>query len=112
MCKKLKTSSMIDTIFVSFKTDANEPIIDRGIDDDKKVLEETDADGNTQGKNIIIGSFLHTHTANVKVSRYVEICLLKKHVFNNTNVEKIVVDSLSHSNKIALFDRKELLNNQ
>lgn len=61
MCKKLKTHSMVDKVFVSFKTNTNEPIIDRDIDDDKKVLEEIDADGNTQGKNIIIGSFF-THT--------------------------------------------------
>ncbi|KAI9478430.1 MAG: hypothetical protein EXX96DRAFT_483051 [Benjaminiella poitrasii] len=29
---------------------------------------------------------------------------------NNANIEKIVIDSLPHSNKIAIFDRKELLN--
>jgi hypothetical protein len=28
----------------------------------------------------------------------------------NANIERIVVDSLPHSNKIAIFDRKELLN--
>ncbi|CAO3682609.1 unnamed protein product [Rhizopus stolonifer] len=67
MCKKLKTHSMVDKIFVSFKTNANEPIIDRDIDDDKKVLEEIDADGNTQ------------------VSRYVEICLCSENMSCNIN---------------------------
>ncbi|KAI8092387.1 uncharacterized protein B0P05DRAFT_622490 [Gilbertella persicaria] len=28
----------------------------------------------------------------------------------NANIEKIVVDSLPYSNKVAIFDRNELLN--
>lgn len=31
---------------------------------------------------------------------------------NYNNVEKIVVDTLSHSSMIAVFDRKVILNNQ
>ena len=50
MCKKLKMRSMIDKVFVSFKSSSNDPIIDRDLDDD----------GNTQGKNAIKGSSLHT----------------------------------------------------
>lgn len=60
MCKKLKMRSMVEKVFVSFKTSTNDPIMDRDLDDDKKVLEEIDADGNTQGKNAIICSFFRT----------------------------------------------------
>lgn len=60
MCKKLKMRLMVEKVFVSFKTSTNDPIMDRDLDDDKKVLEEIDADGNTQGKNAIIRSFLRT----------------------------------------------------
>ncbi|KAG1047207.1 hypothetical protein G6F43_010335 [Rhizopus delemar] len=48
MCKKLKMRSMVEKVFVSYKTNTNDPIMDRDIDDDKKALEEIDADGNTQ----------------------------------------------------------------
>ena len=51
---------MVDKVFVSFKTSSNDPIMDRDLDDDSKVLEKLNADGNTQGKNAIKGSFLHT----------------------------------------------------
>jgi hypothetical protein len=37
----------------------NDPITDRNVDADNHVLEKLDADGNTQGKNVIISSFLH-----------------------------------------------------
>ncbi|EIE89589.1 hypothetical protein RO3G_14300 [Rhizopus delemar RA 99-880] len=40
---------MVEKVFVSFKTSTNDPIMNRDLDDDKKVLEEIDADGNTQG---------------------------------------------------------------
>lgn len=52
---------MVDKIFVTFISNSNAPITDRDIDDDKKLLEEINADGNTQGKSIIISSFF-THT--------------------------------------------------
>jgi hypothetical protein len=65
MCKKLKMRSMVDgrwsmvdKVFVSFKTSSNDPIMDRDLADDNKLLEKLDADGNTQSKNAIIGSFL------------------------------------------------------
>lgn len=61
MCKKLKTRSMVDRVFVSFKTSSNTPIMDRDFDDNSKVLEKIDTDGNTQGKNTIIGSFFYEH---------------------------------------------------
>lgn len=73
MCKKLKMRSMVEKVFVSFKTGSNDPIMDRDLDNDKEVLKKLDADGNTQGKNVIVGSFF-THTINVKVSRHVETC--------------------------------------
>jgi hypothetical protein len=49
---------MVDKVFVSFKTSSNNPIMDRDLADDNKLLEKLDADGNNQGKNAIIGSFL------------------------------------------------------
>ncbi|CEG68467.1 hypothetical protein RMATCC62417_04723 [Rhizopus microsporus] len=59
--------SMVEKVFVSFKTGSNDPIMDRDLDNDKEVLKKFDADGNTRG------SFF-THAINVKVSRHVEIC--------------------------------------
>lgn len=35
MCKKLKMRSMVEKVFVSFKTGSNDPIMDRDLDDDK-----------------------------------------------------------------------------
>lgn len=60
MCKKFKMRSMVDKVFVSFKTSANDPIMDRDLNDDSKVLEKLDADGNTQDKNAIKVSSLCT----------------------------------------------------
>ncbi|CEP19467.1 hypothetical protein [Parasitella parasitica] len=110
ICKKLKTHSMVDKIFVSFKSNKNEPIIDRDIDDDKKVLEEINADGNTQDMLKCVSaqktSLVTLTFAGLTTNDLVAF------LTNNTNVEKIVVDSLPHSNTIAVFDRKELLNDQ
>lgn len=74
MCKKLKTRSLVDKVFVSFKTNINDPIVNRDLADDNELFEKLDADGNTQGKNALIDSFFK-HTSNVKVSRNVKIYL-------------------------------------
>lgn len=58
MCKNLKMRSMVDKVFVSFKTSSSDPIMDRDLGDDSKILEKLDVDGNTQGRNTTIGSFL------------------------------------------------------
>lgn len=52
MCKKLKMRSMVEKIFVSYKSSASDSIMDRDVEDDQQVLEKLDADGNTQGKII------------------------------------------------------------
>lgn len=57
MCKKLRMRSMVDKVFVSFKTSSNDPIMGRDLADNK-LLEKLDADGNTQGKNAMKGSSL------------------------------------------------------
>lgn len=57
MCKKLRMRSMVDKVFLSFKTSSNDPIMGRDLADNK-LLEKLDADGNTQGKNAMKGSSL------------------------------------------------------
>lgn len=73
MCNKLKTRSMVDKVFMPFKTSSNDPTMDRDLDDSSKVLEKIDVDGNTQGKNAIVGSFF-TNASNVEILRYVSMC--------------------------------------
>ncbi|RCH77967.1 hypothetical protein CU097_001347 [Rhizopus azygosporus] len=36
---------------------------------------------------------------------------LKKFLETNKNIEKIIVDNLPQSNKVEIFERKEILNN-
>jgi len=58
MRENLKMRSMVDKVFVSFKTSSNDPIMNMNMANGSKLLEKLDADGNTQGKKAIIGSFL------------------------------------------------------
>ncbi|CAO3626028.1 unnamed protein product [Mucor hiemalis] len=53
MCENSKTRSMVDKIFVSCKSDANEPIASRDIDD-KDYQSSEIADGNTQVLDILV----------------------------------------------------------
>ncbi|EPB80970.1 hypothetical protein HMPREF1544_12338 [Mucor circinelloides 1006PhL] len=48
MHENLKMRSMVDKVFVSFKTSSNDPIMDMNMAGDNKLLEKPDADGNTQ----------------------------------------------------------------
>ncbi|KAG1144199.1 hypothetical protein G6F37_006437 [Rhizopus arrhizus] len=100
MCKKLKMRSMVDKVFVSFKTSSNDPIMDRDLDDD----------GNTQDMLRYVSAKKVCLVMLTFAGLTTNISDFETFLSKNANIEKIVVDSLPHSNKIAIFDRKELLN--
>ncbi|KAG0763983.1 hypothetical protein G6F57_004622 [Rhizopus arrhizus] len=110
MCKKLKMRSMIDKVFVSFKSSSNDPIMDRDLDDDSKVLEKLDADGNTQDMLRYVSAKKVCLVMLTFAGLTTNISDFETFLSKNANIERTVVDSLPHSNKIAIFDRKELLN--
>ncbi|KAI8080518.1 hypothetical protein BDF21DRAFT_471767, partial [Thamnidium elegans] len=93
MCKKPKMRSMVDKVLVSFKTSSNDPIMERDLNDDSKVLKKTGC--------LVMLTFAGLTT---------NISDFETFLSKNANIEKTVVNSLPHSNKIAIFDRKELLN--
>ncbi|KAI9252731.1 hypothetical protein EDC94DRAFT_620499 [Helicostylum pulchrum] len=110
MCKKLKMRSLVDKIFVSFKTSSNDPIMDRDLGDDRMVLEKLDADGNTHDMLRYVSANKVCLVMLTFAGLTTNINDFETFLSKNANIEKIVVDSLPHSNKIAIFDRKELLN--
>ncbi|KAG1090520.1 hypothetical protein G6F42_019673 [Rhizopus arrhizus] len=58
MRENLKMRSMVDKVFVSFKTSSNDPIMNMNMANGSKLLEKLDADGNTQEK-IVVDSLPH-----------------------------------------------------
>lgn len=50
MCRRLKERSLVDHIFISYKSQASDSVAQRDTKQDDELLTDLPADGNTQGK--------------------------------------------------------------
>ncbi|KAI9253628.1 hypothetical protein BY458DRAFT_521771 [Sporodiniella umbellata] len=108
MCECLRNRSLVDHMFVSYSCNASDPLHLRD-KNHNKVLE----DGNTQG--------MLSHIKNNK-----KVCLvvldhaglstnredLEQLVSDNESLQKIIVDTLTFNNKVKIYERHKLLDEQ
>ncbi|CAO3652984.1 unnamed protein product [Mucor hiemalis] len=102
MCKKLRMRSMVDKVFLSFKTSSNDPIMGRDLADNK-LLEKVDADGNTQDMLRYVSTKKTCLVMLTFAGLTTNTSDFETFLSKNANIEKIVVASLPHSNKITIL---------
>ncbi|EPB84832.1 hypothetical protein HMPREF1544_08402, partial [Mucor circinelloides 1006PhL] len=94
MRENLKMRSMVDKVFVSFKTSSNDPIMNMNMANGSKLLEKLDADGNTQDMLRYVSSKKTCLVMLTFAGLTTNISDLEAFLSKNANIEKIVVDSL------------------
>ncbi|KAI7871400.1 uncharacterized protein EV154DRAFT_570609 [Mucor mucedo] len=111
MCSELRYRSEVDKVFVSCKSNASDPIVNRDVQDQGQMLNNLNADGNTQDLLNLIArtkvclvmlTFGGFSTNTRDFARFLS---------NNPNVRMIIVDNLPQENSVVVLSREELLNN-
>lgn len=57
MCRRLKERSLVDHVFVSYNSQANDPLAERDMKQKDELLTQLSAEGNTQGKQISVSLY-------------------------------------------------------
>lgn len=57
MCRRLKERSLVDHVFVSYNSQASDPLAERDMEQKDELLAQLSAEGNTQGKQISVSLY-------------------------------------------------------
>ncbi|KAI8388577.1 uncharacterized protein BYT42DRAFT_528538 [Radiomyces spectabilis] len=126
MCDNLKQRSMVDVVFGSTHSKANDPFCSRDLTKRKQTVEDDDDLGNTQGKTSIqLCSMSNMSTLDMLefIASKSKICIvaldhaglttnthdLREFLRSHPQVKKIIVDKLPHTHEILVYDCKELV---
>ncbi|ORE15391.1 hypothetical protein BCV71DRAFT_185438, partial [Rhizopus microsporus] len=107
-----RARSLLNKVFVSVRSNANDPFSEKRHRGNEELLESLDVNGNTQCKDVNQCYIsLQTNMCPVVLDY---ACLTTDQsdlkIFLEQNIEVIIFDNLPYSNSIKMFERKGTLN--
>ncbi|CAO3630214.1 unnamed protein product [Mucor hiemalis] len=111
MCRRLKERSLVDHVFVSYNSQANDPLAERDMKQKDELLTQLSAEGNTQDMLAYI-----TNTEKICLVALDHAGLstdcndLYGFLTQHSNLEKVMIDTMPTESVIHVYERNRLLN--
>ncbi|KAI8329963.1 hypothetical protein BC941DRAFT_441737 [Chlamydoabsidia padenii] len=111
MCRRLKEQSLVDHVFVSYNSQANDPLAERDMEQKDELLTQLSAEGNTQD---MLAYITNTEKICLVALDYAGLSTncndLYGFLTQHPNLEKVMIDTMPTESVIHVYERNQLLN--